>query len=309
MNTDDKTRPLCPGCGSPETLPVLEATDHTVSGQQFTIRECRSCSLRFTSPVPAQDEIGRFYQSEDYISHSDTRTGLVNKLYHLVRIFSLRQKKKWVETATARKTGRLLDIGCGTGAFLHVMKEGGWVGAGLEPDGGARQVAAEKYGLSVLAPGELYRLPRASFEAVTLWHVLEHVHDLHGYLDQIRTLLVPGGKAFVAVPNYTSPDARKYASGWAAYDVPRHLYHFSPAAFGSLAARHGFRVVRHVPMPFDAFYISLLSEKYVSGRTSYLSSLLTGLHSWRNARRRPLEASSVLYILDRERHAAALTSI
>lgn len=301
MRTEETISPVCPACGSRDTGAVLEAVDHTVSGSTFTVRECRSCSLRFTSPVPGPEEIGRFYQSEDYISHSDTRAGLVNKLYHLVRTVSLNQKKKWVEKATRRHGGRLLDIGCGTGAFLQVMKQAGWVTTGLEPDSGARQVAAEKYHISVLPPAELYRLPRGSFEAVTLWHVLEHVHDLHGYLDQIASLLAPGGRAFVAVPNYTSPDARKYAAFWAAWDVPRHLYHFSPAALTALAGRHGLRVAAQVAMPFDAFYISLLSGKYRKGRTPYAEGFLTGFRSWSNARRHPSEASSILYILEPER--------
>ncbi|HEX5551894.1 MAG TPA: class I SAM-dependent methyltransferase [Chitinophagaceae bacterium] len=295
--TGDDAFIRCPACGDTQTYPVLKAKDHTVSGETFTVYECRSCALRFTSPVPDAGHIAAYYKSEDYISHSDTRSGVINKLYHAVRKLSLKQKKQWVEQATGLKTGNLLDIGCGTGAFLHVMKQAGWMTTGLEPDAQARTIAQTKYQLSTLSPDELYHLPAQSFHAITLWHVLEHVHDLQGYLEQMHRLLHPKGKLFVAVPNYSSRDAKKYGVFWAAYDVPRHLYHFTPKAFASLAQKHGLHLTGQQAMPFDGFYISLLSEKYMHGKTRYLQGFLTGLRSWTYARKHPANASSILYIL------------
>jgi 2-polyprenyl-3-methyl-5-hydroxy-6-metoxy-1,4-benzoquinol methylase len=294
---EEPTYPCCPVCGSRETTLVLKARDHTVTGESFSLYECHQCGLRFTFPFPDELHIDRYYHSENYISHSDTRQGLVNKAYHIVRTFSLKQKKSWVARFTHLSRGHILDIGCGTGAFLQVMKTAGWETTGLEPDSRARQIAQEKYQLIPLPLEEMPRLPEKSFHAITLWHVLEHVHNLHGYMKRMKQLLMPGGVLFLAVPNYQSKDAKKYGSSWAAYDVPRHLYHFSPKAMTRLAEDHQYRVAAMIPMPFDAFYISLLSEKYARGRTRYVSGFLTGLRSWAHARKHPKSASSLLYVL------------
>lgn len=287
----------CPACGSTDTTPVLDAKDYTVTGALFTIHQCQTCTLRFTFPVPDQNQIGRYYKSEDYVSHSDTQRGLINKLYHGIRSISLSRKKSWVESATGIKTGNILDIGCGTGYFLHEMKQSGWLVTGLEPDEKARELAHKKRQITALPTEKLFQLPPHSFHAITLWHVLEHVHDLHAYLDRIRELLHPEGRLFIAVPNYTAIDQEKYGACWAAYDVPRHLYHFSPQSLRLLTERHGLFLQKQQAMPFDAFYICLLSEQYAHGKTNYLKGFLSGFRSWKNARKSPASASSVLYIL------------
>lgn len=295
--TEETLHPPCPVCGSTDTNVILEAKDYTVSGEMFLIRQCQACNLRFTWPVPDEQHIGKYYRSESYISHSDTSKGLVNKLYHTVRKISLKQKKTWIEKATGIANGNILDIGCGTGAFLNLMQQSGWHVTGLEPDEGARAIANKKYGLSVLPSGSLHLLPQNNFHAVTLWHVLEHVHDLHGYLEQIVRLMGEGGHIFIAVPNYTSLDAGIYQQHWAAYDVPRHLYHFSPEAMRSLVQQHGLKLEKMTAMPFDAFYISLLSEKYKDGKNHYLSGFIHGSQSWAYARKHIEQSSSLLYIL------------
>ncbi|HCY89777.1 MAG TPA: class I SAM-dependent methyltransferase, partial [Chitinophagaceae bacterium] len=216
----------------------------------------------FTQDGPDEQESGAYYQSENYISHSDTRKGIVNRLYHLVRGITLNGKYRVVQKETRKSQGHILDLGCGTGAFLHTMSKKGWDATGLEPDAQARKKATALYQLNVQEPAGLYQLPKGSFDAITLWHVLEHVHDLHKYLDTMRDLLRDEGRIFVAVPNHTSTDAAMYQSYWAAYDVPRHLYHFSPACMKALMLRHGLQVRRILPMWFDAYYVSLLSEQY-----------------------------------------------
>lgn len=219
---------LCPNCGNKNIFLVLSAKDYTVSGEQFEIWECRNCTQRFTQNIPGSQEIGKYYQSENYISHSDTSKGLINNLYHKVRKRTLLQKRKLIENTTGKKAGSILDVGCGTGAFLHGMKNAKWNITGLEPDETARAKALELYGLHLEKTDEFYRLPAQTFDAITMWHVLEHVHELHSYIEQLKKLLKPGGKLVIAVPNYTSYDAGVYKEFWAAYDVPRHLYHFSP---------------------------------------------------------------------------------
>jgi SAM-dependent methyltransferase len=291
-------REHCPVCGSAALQPVLEAKDFTVTGERFGIWECSACSGRFTQDVPDESHIWKYYRSREYISHSNTREGLVNRLYHLARNFSMRQKQHWIRRHTGKTAGSILDIGCGTGTFLHAMKKAGWQVTGIEPEETAREGACKLYGLDPLPAAELFTLPPGSFDAITLWHVLEHVHALHDYLKQIRLLLRPKGTLFLALPNFTSPDAQYYGEYWAAYDVPRHLYHFSPASIERLAALEGFHIRQQIPMPFDAFYVSLLSERYRHGSTRYLQGFRQGLRSYRHALRHPDKGSSIVYVLE-----------
>jgi 2-polyprenyl-3-methyl-5-hydroxy-6-metoxy-1,4-benzoquinol methylase len=290
--------PQCPACGSSRTRPVLDARDHTVSGEAFHIHQCEDCRLRFTYPVPSPAEIGRYYQSEEYISHTDTQRGLINKLYHGIRKISLAQKKKWITREIGLRSGTLLDIGCGTGHFLREMRSSGWQVTGLEPDEKARAIALSRSNITALAPEELFRLPSESFDVITLWHVLEHVHQLHPYMEEIKRLLRAEGKLFIAVPNYASKDQEVFGADWAAYDVPRHLYHFCAPAMKRLIESHGFRLHHIKAMPFDGFYISLLSEKYKHGGNRYVAGFINGVKSWLHGRGNPSKASSILYILE-----------
>ncbi|MBV8252526.1 MAG: class I SAM-dependent methyltransferase [Chitinophaga sp.] len=288
-------RNTCPLCGSSQIHEVLTAKDYTVSKENFGIWHCGGCSGRFTQNVPDGASIGKYYQSQEYISHTETREGLINRLYHSVRKITLRSKQNWVRSATGLKQGKLLDIGSGTGAFLHYMKTGGWDVTGLEPDETARANAKQLYGIEALPIEQLFSLPAEEFDAITMWHVLEHVHDLHHYLDQLRKLVKPGGAIIIAVPNYTSLDASYYKAFWAAYDVPRHLYHFSPTSMESLLAQHNIKVVKKHPMVFDGFYVSLLSEKYKTGKSRLLAGFFQGLRSYRRGLKEVDRCSSIVY--------------
>ncbi|HZE84503.1 MAG TPA: class I SAM-dependent methyltransferase [Puia sp.] len=288
----------CPSCGSAELAPQFSATDHTVSHQEFLIVECENCHLRFTQDVPDAASIGHYYRSEDYISHTDTREGLVNSLYHLVRKQTLSRKHRLLQDATRLEKGRMLDIGAGTGAFASFMQQKGWEVNGLEPDGSAREIAASRYGLQLLPTEELDNLEAESLDAITLWHVLEHVHTLHPYLEQLKKLLKREGRIFIAVPNYTSYDASVYKRWWAAYDVPRHLYHFSPDALGYLLGMHGLKLLVTQPMWYDSFYISLLSEKYRNnGKGNLLRAGFTGAFSNLKAFVDKSRCSSLVYVV------------
>lgn len=264
--------------------------------EHFEVWECKHCTLRFTQNIPEQEEIARYYQSENYISHSDTDKGFINKAYHQVRKRTLLKKKNLIKQVTAKKTGSVLDIGSGTGAFLHTMQLANWQVTGLEPDAMARQKSIELYGLQLKASEDLYTLPTNSFDAITMWHVLEHVHDLHGYINQMNNLLRPGGKIFIAVPNYTSYDEEVYKQYWAAYDVPRHLYHFSPKAMKELLELHGLAIDSIEPMWYDSFYVSLLSEKYKRGKSNPTRAFLNGMLSNTRAVMNTKNCSSVIYI-------------
>lgn len=290
----------CPNCGSSDISFVLTAKDFTVSGDEFGIWECKNCTIRFTQDIPNSEEIGKYYQSENYISHSDTSTGLINNLYHKVRRRTLVQKRKLIIAATGKSTGKILDVGCGTGAFLDTMQHANWLCTGIEPDESARKKALELYNLKVKAAGEFYNLPSGTFDAITLWHVLEHVHELHPYISQLRTLLTPGGKLFIAVPNHTCGDEKIYNEYWAAYDVPRHLYHFSSKAMETLMDQHGLKIEKMQPMWYDSIYVSMLSEKYKTGIQHPVRALINGTISNLETIFDRSKCSSLIYIISQK---------
>ena len=290
---------LCPVCGSAGISEVFKVKDNTVSQEYFEIDHCRNCQLRFTQNSPTEDSIGAYYKSEDYISHTDTSKGVVNRAYRLVRNFSINQKRNLVEKSTGIKKGHLLDVGSGTGHFAAAMREAGWEVMGLEPDEGARTVASKQHSLKLLSPDELFNLPEKKFDAITLWHVLEHVHELKKYIQTFRRILTDNGQLFIAVPNYTSYDAEKYKEYWAAYDVPRHLYHFTPHTMQWLMKESGLNIKTVKPMWFDSFYVSLLSSKYKNGNTEWVSAFWTGLVSNFKAMKDVKKCSSVIYVISK----------
>jgi 2-polyprenyl-3-methyl-5-hydroxy-6-metoxy-1,4-benzoquinol methylase len=290
----------CPVCNNSQIHPLLTVKDESVSGEQFVIWQCEQCTLRFTQDVPDESSIGKYYKSPEYISHSNTNKGLLNKLYQKVRHYTLNRKAGMIIHHTGLQRGRLLDVGCGIGAFLHVMKEKGWQVEGVEPDEETRKRAKALFQLSLKESADLFDFAASSFDAITLWHVLEHVHDLHNYVEQLKLLLKKNGKIFIAVPNYQSLDANIYRLKWAAYDVPRHLYHFTPKAIKVLMQQHGLKVVARKPMWFDSFYISLLSSKYRNGYTNWLGAGISGLRSNIKALLDKDRCSSLIYIVSKD---------
>lgn len=287
---------ICICCGNRNQKKVLDAKDYTVSQEMFSITECTGCGCRFTFQAPDSNQIGKYYAAESYISHTNTSKGLINQLYHLVRSFTLKSKRRLLIRATQKSTGNVLDVGAGTGFFVEEMLQAGWQVTGLEPDETARQNAKQRAGIALESPEALWNLPPASFDAITLWHVLEHVHDLTGYLQQFHQLLKPTGILIIAVPNYTSGDAGYYGEYWAAYDVPRHLYHFSPESMEALLQNHQFQPPRLVPMWFDAFYVSMLSEKYKTTHNRTVMGAIQGLVSNCKAIFNKRKASSLIYL-------------
>jgi 2-polyprenyl-3-methyl-5-hydroxy-6-metoxy-1,4-benzoquinol methylase len=287
---------ICPVCHSNQSHFALSVKDHSVSGQFFDIWECAVCSLRFTKEAPSIDQIGIFYESEDYISHSNTRKGVVNNLYHAVRNHTLNIKVNLIKKITGRKNGNHLDIGAGTGAFVQIMNKKGWKSSGIEPDLRARQLALELHSTELMSAESFQSLKPESYDAISMWHVLEHVHALFPYMNRIKEILKPDGFVFIAVPNYTSYDGKRYGSEWAAYDVPRHLYHFSPASMQRLLNESGFELTGMVPMWYDSFYISLLSEKYSKGRFNLLKGFISGFISDLKAIPDKKKCSSLIYV-------------
>jgi len=290
----------CPSCQSAQISKCLQAKDYTVSNETFEIWHCNQCTLRFTQDIPDAGSIGPYYQSTAYVSHSDTQEGLINKLYHIIRNRTLQTKKKLIVAASGLQKGVLLDVGAGTGAFSNTMQQAGWTVTGLEPDDTARKVAANKYQLTLQSPENLFKQSKESFDVITMWHVLEHVHDLQQYIETFHQILKADGTLIIAVPNYTSYDAKVYNEYWAAYDVPRHLYHFSPKSMEQLMAAKGFAVKAFKPMWFDSFYVSMLSEQYKSGKGNLLKAVWNGFLSNLKTIGNSKNCSSVIYVIKKQ---------
>lgn len=286
----------CPVCGSPNSTLKYKAKDYTVSNEQFHIVSCDACSLIYTNPRPAANEAGPYYHASAYISHSDTNEGIVNKLYHAVRKFTLQSKLNWIEP-DKKANKELLDIGCGNGHFLAAAKEKGWNINGLELDPETAARAAKLTGLTI-APS-LQEIDREKeFQVITLWHVLEHVYELDAYFNFFKSRLNKEGKLLLALPNPASFDANYFKEYWAAYDVPRHIYHFTPATITALAAKYGFKLQKSRGLIFDSFYISLLSNEYKTGNKRLLHSFLIGFISNLRAMLGKPNYSSNLYIFE-----------
>ena len=248
----------CLVCGNTAVLHCGQPKDHTVSHTTFSIKCCSQCGFAFTSPRPAQDTIGQYYLSADYISHASGAQDFRSRIYHTVRRIAIRNKYTLI--SKFKRTGHALDVGCGTGNFLAYLAQQGFHVQGVEISPIARSIATEK-GLPVVPT--LAHLPITyQFDLVTLWHVLEHVPDPRATLHQLFEQMSPGAVLIAAVPDRESWDCEHYGEAWAAWDVPRHLFHFRRQDLVQLLTETGFQLVGVKNMWFDAPYVSMLSEQY-----------------------------------------------
>jgi 2-polyprenyl-3-methyl-5-hydroxy-6-metoxy-1,4-benzoquinol methylase len=291
----------CPVCNKSSFSNYLNVEDYTVSHREFTIQQCNACYFLFTNPRPPEDEIGAYYQSQDYISHHDDAKDLMSKIYTYVRDYTIGQKVKMINGLSAKK-GSLLDIGCGTGNFVNAMKIDGWQISGTEPDSGARDVAAKRVGANIFEHIQTSELQDQKFDVITMWHVLEHVHRLNETLDWLSNHLADNGTIIIAVPNPQSFDATQYGRFWAAYDVPRHLYHFTKGTMKQLVEKHNMGIRKVLPMWFDSFYVGMLSTKYKAKKINLFDSIKTGiLSNWKGkAENNELNTSSLIYVINKK---------
>ncbi len=272
--------------------PFLRTKDYSVTGEAFELLIDEDLQMLVTRPQP--DNLEAYYQSEAYISHTDANTTFSDKIYQGVKTFSLWMKTRLI-SGYANHNKSLLDFGAGTGEFLLAAQKKGWSVAGVEPNRDARMRSREK---RMELRRDMDALPQKQFQIITLWHVLEHLPDLENQILQLVRRLKDDGTMVIAVPNFKSYDARHYQEFWAAYDVPRHLWHFSRTSIEKVFAKHGLKVVQTKPMIFDAFYVSLLSEKYKTGKQNYINAfffgLLSNINGWWTK-----EHSSIIYILQK----------
>lgn len=270
----------------------LTVKDHSVSKEIFDLYYDEELDMLITSPQPELQNLGKYYESEDYISHTDNKRSLFEKAYHFVKNIALQNKLNLINSEQPKK-GKLLDIGAGTGDFLLTAKNNGWETIGVEPSDRAKNTAKQK-GISFVE--EISSLENNSLDVITMWHVLEHVPDLELQIQELKRLLKPTGTLIVAVPNYKSFDADHYQTFWAAYDVPIHFWHFSKKSIQVLFERVDMKLEKILPMKFDSFYVSLLSEKYKTGKMNYIKAFFIGLKSnWKASKTK--EFSSHIYVL------------
>ena len=270
--------------------PFLSCKDHTVSGEVYKVMINKEYDMLVTTPVPKN--LASYYKSENYISHTDSKKSLLDKVYQIVKNTTLKRKLKLIDSfKTSSKN--ILDVGSGTGDFLKVCKNNSWSVFGVEPNLDARNIAAKK---GITLQENLSELKNIQFDVITLWHVLEHVEDLSAYISILNKLLCKDGKLLIAVPNFKSEDANYYKEFWAAFDVPRHLWHFSQTSIFKLFSSENMIVEKITPMKFDAYYVSLLSEKYKSGKMNPIKSFYRGFVSNLKAKRSK-EYSSLIYVL------------
>ena len=282
----------CQICGNKKLKFHIKAADHNVSGDYFSICECVSCGYRFTNPRPEEQDIGAYYKSDDYVSHNSTKKGFINKVYHIVRAYQFRVKHKTILKLKKSEGKDLLDVGCGTGDFMKYMKHNGWAVEGVEADDTARGVAHKNGGSKIV--DSIYENGLGKYDVITMWHVLEHVYDLDKFFNRLKSLLKEDGVLVIGVPNCESYDAKYYKSNWFAYDLPIHLSHFRKADIKNISIKYGF-ILKHIkPLIFDAYYISMLSEKKSKKITPF--GILIGFISNIKAKKSG-EYSSLAYFL------------
>ena len=290
----------CPLCSSVKIEDYLLTTDHFLSGEKYKLHKCSNCGFVFTQDHPDSENIGTYYFSDDYISHNESAAGFLNRLYRLSRNLMLKKKRCIVRSSTGLKKGILLDIGSGTGHFLSVMKKAGWTVNGVEINDKAREFSVSTFSMEVISPEQLDTLQSGRYDCITMWHVLEHFQDPFTYASEISRLLKPEGFCIIALPNCSSFDAQHYREFWAAYDVPRHLWHFTPVTLDMFAEKTGFKLSWMRSLPLDVFYISSLSEKYKGSNLSFISGMINGIWFYFKSIFNKDRSSSLIYFLKKK---------
>ena len=267
----------CPICGKSDFGFYLKTKDYFLTQEVFTLDKCNHCNFVFTNPIPGISELSKYYDSPDYLSHTADSFSFTGQVYKLFRNANIKNKFKIISNRAKGKS--ILDIGCGTGELLNYFQQKGWDVRGVEPNKSARYFASKNYNLDVFDENKIDHYEKNSFDVISMWHVLEHVPDLNSRMNQLKNLIKNDGLIIIALPNLNSPDAVKYGSHWAGLDVPRHLYHFTEDTFQVLLKKHNMELIESLPMKFDAYYVSLLSEKYLGKKIPYLPAFMNGLQS------------------------------
>ncbi|GIV27183.1 MAG: methyltransferase [Bacteroidia bacterium] len=283
---------ICPICNSNKYKPFINCVDYTTTKEQFNLVSCENCGLVQTFPYPDQKNIGKYYESNEYISHSDKKNSFFDILYHVVRKYTLIQKVNLIKNYVPH--GTILDYGCGTGYFLEACNKNKFTTYGIEINEKAREIARSK-NQNIFK--DIKEIKDVKFDIITLWHVLEHLYEPKEYINTFYNLLNKNGYLLLALPNKNSYDGQYYKNYWAGYDVPRHLFHFTKKDIQNLISKK-FKIIDIHPMYFDSFYVSILSEKYKKTNLALLKGIYRGFISNLKANKSK-EYSSLIYVLQK----------
>lgn len=289
----------CPVCESTHFKDYLVVPDWLVSKENFQLQQCDGCGFVFTSNAPKEESIAPYYESEEYVEHSDTKKGIIYGLYHYARSLMLSYKYKKLKSLNVG--AKLLDVGSGSGYFLNFMQHKGFKVTGVEISDKAKELCQNKFGINAYAPEDfLQHKLDTDFDLITLWHVFEHVYTFNDYFDLFHKSLQPQGKLVLALPNKDSWDARHYHHYWAAYDTPRHLWHFTPKTIEAFAKRRGFKLVTKYHLPLDPFFNAMVSASYKTSKTFLPFTLLKGFWSYFKSLIDVNQSSSLIYVFEKE---------
>ena len=245
----------------------IEVVDYFLTKEKFKIQKTSVPGLLKTTPTPTKEDIIKYYKSERYISHNSRKTGLFFFFYRFLRSINFYVKYRFL--SSTKNNQNVLDFGSGEGYFLNKLQKKGIKACGVDSSETPSLTSVYK---SIFAE----QLNNQKFSHITAWHSIEHVHDLEKTISRMYDLLDEKGTIIVGVPNYLSFDARYYKRFWAAYDVPRHLWHFDKKSLKEVFENKGFRLVKSSPMILDAYYVSLLSESYKKSTLKILKSIFVG---------------------------------
>lgn len=290
----------CEICEGSEFADFMQCTDYFLTKEKFLLKKCENCGLVFVSPRPEIKDLNKYYNSQDYISHSGSEKGIINKIYKRIRHITHNRKYRLVDKFSNEKS--VLDIGSGSGELLSLFKKNNWKTLGVEPNYDARKFSTEQYRITVIDEIDIEKIQDHSFNAITMWHVLEHIPELNKQMKKLKRILSFNGFLFIAVPHHDSYDAEYYKEFWAAYDVPRHLFHFTPITIEKLFQKHGFTIIEKLPMKFDSYYISMLSEKYKKGKQKLFNGFWRGYISNKKARKHKYSYSGQVYVIKNAVH-------
>ena len=245
----------CIICENNESVDYLQLTDRlSILPTNYHLVQCQ-CSFVYLNPRPKIDNISSYYPSEKYDPHYMSNKSIWIKFYHFVQFFTLRWK--YSKIPDIHRSRNLLDIGAGQGEFASFMSKRGW------------NVVIQDANIDIIDKNiphdynfvkDLQQINESeSFNVITLWHSLEHIHNIKDLYSQINRLLAPEGVLLIAVPNLQAPEKKSFGVKWAAYDAPRHLYHFHPDSIKRLCMKYDFKIVRKFSLFQDSPYNILLS--------------------------------------------------
>lgn len=287
---------LCPLCGASGQIPYAQCKDFTISNESFYLLKCPSCNIVYTLDPPSESDTKRYDKLDLKLRLGDSPRGLTGRLYYHIRNLMLIRKAHIVEKQAYRTSGSLLNYGAKTGYFSSRMERRGWEVTSVEKYLEERLFSLEMFHHRMIDLSEMESLHSETFDVITLWHVFEHSYHPGELLDRFHELLRPGGILIMSCPNINSIDAKYYGPYWAAYDVPRHLWHFEPGSICNLALKHGFTLMHRERLPFDSFYISILSEQHLGHKQAFIRGMMKGFHSWLLSSSRRDLSSSLVYV-------------